>query len=244
MRTLRRFAAYVARNLSRSRLYFSAHPTNSPHYFIRCPKSCEIQIRAKASIESVDPDALLTIGEHSTLVLEEGAKILLESSFSFGRNSTIILHKNSTLSLGADSWALHGCWIEAGSNHLISIGSRTTLQLRCSLHGEVSIGDDTLLAPDVFISSGGHSFDQYDNLTIREQDRLCKKTSPVAVGSNCWLGIRSWIAPGLILADGTITGANCVLTKSTDEYSVYVGVPARKIREYRSSKSSDFNHSA
>lgn len=238
-----RFAAFVARNLSNSRLLCSANPANG-QIPLRCSKSCEVKIHEKALIKSVDRHALLMIGDHSTFILEEGAKIFLKGSFSFGRNTTIILRKNSALSLGADSWALHGCWIEAGSNNLISIGSRTTLQLRCSLHGEVAIGDDTLLAPDVFISSGGHSFDQYDNMTIREQDRLCKKSSPVVVGSNCWLGIRSWIAPGLILADGTITGANCVLTKSTDEYSVYVGVPARKIREYRSSKSGDFNHSA
>lgn len=195
--------------------------------------SCDVDIHPTALIKIVNVGDRLLIGASSTFSLEAGSRIEAEGSFTFGRNNTIILHENACLQLGADSCALHACWIEVGANQAISIGRRTSLQLRCSLHGEVAIGDDTLLAPDVFISSGGHSFDKSDNLTIREQDRLSNKCLPVKIGSNCWLGIRSWIAPGVTIAEGSITGANSVLVKSTEKYSVYAGVPAVKIRTYR-----------
>ena len=177
--------------------------------------------------------AKLFLGIGSQLQMHENAQLVVSGNFSFGRNCTLIVHKDGKLVLGRDSWALHDCWIEVGPGETIVIGNRVTLQLRCSIHGCVEIGDDTLLAPDCFVSSGGHVFDKDKSMTIREQDRLYALCRPVVIERNSWLGIRSWIAPGLRLAEGTITGANCVVTKNTSEYSVYAGVPAKKIRSYR-----------
>ena len=39
------------------------------------------------------------------------------------------------------------------------------------------------------------------------------------------------ILDGVILKRGCIIGANSVVTKSTTEYGIYVGSPARKIKE-------------
>jgi len=36
--------------------------------------------------------------------------------------------------------------------------------------------------------------------------------------------------PGIRLRRGTVVGANAVVTRDTEEYSVMIGVPARKIR--------------
>lgn len=208
------------------------NPCQGYDYLI-CDYSCEIDIHKSALIKCKHMHGMLNVGPNSTVILGPNSKIELEMTFSFGRGTTLILHENATLSLGANSWALHSCWIEVGANQKVDIGRRTTLQLRCGLHGDVTIGDDTLLAPDVFVSSGGHSFDNHDSMTIREQDKVYSRSMPVSIGSNCWLGIRSWVAPGILLADGTILGANSVITKDTESYSVYAGVPARKIRKYR-----------
>jgi len=36
--------------------------------------------------------------------------------------------------------------------------------------------------------------------------------------------------PGITLGKGSVIGANAVVTKDTEDYAVYVGVPAKKIR--------------
>jgi len=199
---------------------------------LRLSAGCQVHVDSGSEFHG-SAGALLFLGAGSQLQMHENSQLVVSGNFSFGRGCTVIVHKDGKLVLGRDSWALHDCWIEVGPGEIIMIGDRVTLQLRCSIHGFVEIGDDTLLAPDCYVSSGGHAFDKDKSMTIREQDHLYRSSRPVVIGGNSWLGIRSWIAPGLILAEGTITGANCAVTKNTSEYSVYAGVPAVKIRSYR-----------
>ena len=68
---------------------------------------------------------------------------------------------------------------------------------------------------------------------ILDKDLIYSFTSrPVSISSKCWLGIRTFVAPGLRVGEGTVTGANSVLRSDTDQFSVYAGVPAKKIRSY------------
>jgi acetyltransferase-like isoleucine patch superfamily enzyme len=211
----------------------SIRPQDRPQWkFLRADPSCNIYISNSAKV-SCNGDGLLELGINSQLQLHENSSVEISSRFVFGRGCTVIVHKNGKLVLGNDSWALHDCWLEVGPGQTIDIGDRVTIQLRCSIHGSVSIGEDVLMAPDVFISSGGHIFDKDNSLTIREQDKLYHVTRSVVIERNSWLGIRSWIAPGVHLSEGTVTGANSVITKNTEKYSVYAGVPAVKIRSYR-----------
>lgn len=199
---------------------------------IRLSSGCQVLTENGSQLQGVS-GATLSLGTGSRLQMHENSRLVVSGNFSFGRNCTVIVHKEGNLVLGRDSWALHDCWIEVGPGQTIKFGDRVTLQLRCSIHGCVQIGDDTLLAPDCFISSGSHVFDKDQSLSIREQDCLYQSSRPVVIGQRSWLGIRTWIAPGLILAEGTITGANSVITKNTSENSVYAGVPAGKLRSYR-----------
>ena len=223
------------RNLFRRALnkFLGVRPKDKPQYKYLCAdSSCNIFISDSAKV-SCNEHGCLQLGINCQLKLHANANVVISGKFAFGRGCTVIVHENGKLILGNDSWALHDCWVEVGAGQTIDIGDRVTMQLRCSIHGLVSIGEDVLMAPDVFISSGGHVFDKDNSMTIREQDKLYHVTRPVVIERNSWLGIRSWIAPGLRLAEGTITGANSVITKNTEAYSVYAGIPAIKIRSYR-----------
>jgi len=196
--------------------------------------SCHVQLSLapQADIQLVRGNRL-RFGALSKLIMHQRSQIICSGSFVFGDNCTVILHEGSKLYLGDHSWCLHGCWIEVGKGQALTLGDRVTLQLRCSLHGEIYIGNDCLFAPDIYISSGSHSFDGNLAHTIRTQDSKYPITSkPVLISSNCWLGIRTFVAPGVRLGEGTVTGANSVLLSDTDQFSVYAGVPAKKIRSY------------
>ena len=49
------------------------------------------------------------------------------------------------------------------------------------------------------------------------------------VGENSYLGTNSTVRDGTILAKGTLVGLGTTIIKNTEEWSVYVGNPAKKI---------------
>ena len=51
----------------------------------------------------------------------------------------------------------------------------------------------------------------------------------VVIEDDVWLGANVCINKGVVLKKGSIIGANAVVTKNTEPYSINVGVPSRKI---------------
>ena len=176
---------------------------------------------------------LLIFGRSCCLVLEPRAQLKVNGKVKFEDRCTVIVHSGGRLILEGENWLMSDCWIEVSEGQTTRIGKRSSFQRRCDLHGCIEIGSDCVFAPDVFISSGGHSFDKERSLTIREQDRLYGAIHfPVSVGNSCWIGIRSWIAPGITIGEKSVVGANSVVTKDTGVCSVNAGVPAKKLRDF------------
>jgi maltose O-acetyltransferase len=57
-----------------------------------------------------------------------------------------------------------------------------------------------------------------------------KKDYTTILEDDVWLGLRVIVMPGITIKRGSIIGAGAVLTKSTSEYCIYGGVPAKLIR--------------
>ena len=89
-----------------------------------------------------------------------------------------------------------------------------------------------MFAPNVFISSGAHAFDQMPHRPILEQEKLAPVPDrPVRVFDDCWLGINAVVSPGVTIGRGCVIGANSVVTQDMPPYSVAAGVPARVLRQ-------------
>ena len=86
--------------------------------------------------------------------------------------------------------------------------------------GGVTIGDDTLIASHVAITSLTH--DPRAELFSASQE-----TRPVVIGRNVWIGTHAVILPGVTIGDGAIIGAGAVVTRDVAARTVVVGVPAR-----------------
>lgn len=57
----------------------------------------------------------------------------------------------------------------------------------------------------------------------------------IHVGSDCWVGTRAIILPGITIGDGAVVGTGAVVTKDVPPYAIVGGNPARIIR-YRHSE--------
>ena len=54
---------------------------------------------------------------------------------------------------------------------------------------------------------------------------------PIVVEDGCWIGANVTILPGVRIGKGTVVGAGSIVVHNLDENSVYVGNPARKIKQ-------------
>ena len=88
------------------------------------------------------------------------------------------------------------------------------------------MGNDVLIGSNVTISSGKHEIEG------RQTSVFSRPTVPMPIvfGNDVWLGAGVSVLPGIQIADGTVVGANAVVTKSTAPYSVMAGIPARLVR--------------
>lgn len=94
------------------------------------------------------------------------------------------------------------------------------------LAGEIHIGDDTMIASNVLITTENHGID-----SAAVPYRLQKIViGDVWIGKNCWIGEKSIILPGVKIGDNSIIGAGSVVTRSIPKNSLAVGSPARVIK--------------
>ncbi|MCW2490757.1 MAG: acetyltransferase, partial [Frankiales bacterium] len=54
--------------------------------------------------------------------------------------------------------------------------------------------------------------------------------SPIRIGADVWLANKVTVVRGVHIGDGSVVGANAVVTSDLPPYSIAAGVPARVIR--------------
>lgn len=111
----------------------------------------------------------------------------------------------------------------------LRIGSHTFIghDAWVNARGGVCIGSDALIGPYCIIHSANHKFASKER-PIRLQGH---DLAPVTIGDNVWVAARVTILPGVRVAEGSVIAAGAVVTKNTEAYGIYAGVPAIKIGE-------------
>lgn len=113
-------------------------------------------------------------------------------------------------------------------NAEIKIGNRTTVGYHTFIFASqaISIGDDCLIAPFVYLVDSNHSIAK--EVTINQQPNT---TAPIAIGSDVWLGTGAKILAGVTIGDGAVVAAGAVVKDNVPPYSIVGGTPAKVIGE-------------
>lgn len=158
--------------------------------------------------------------DSSSRIVSNGHKRLpFASSVSLRNNSTLLLEGGCIFSRGVHI-ALDHSSIHIGKN--VKIGAFT------EIHGDVSIGAETLIAPNCYFSSGTHSYKHSASLgiSLREADDCFPTPSRrVRLGSNCWICRNVVVLPGRVIGDNSVVGANLVVNQDLAGSRVYRNIP-------------------
>ena len=114
-----------------------------------------------------------------------------------------------------------------GSGLVVSLGKNSNLSRNCWLLGDVTIGDNVIMAPEVFIITSNHAFQDAEKPMIVQGQGEMK---PVVIGDDVWIGTRAVILPGIKIGSHSIIGAGSVVTRDVPEWAIAVGNPARVIK--------------
>lgn len=98
--------------------------------------------------------------------------------------------------------------------------------------GELFMEDFATLSSGIRVLTGTDDFlgQGLANSTIPLEFRAVTRSN-VVMKSHSIVGANSVILPGHTLGTGTAVGAGSVITKDLDAWSVYTGVPARRIKD-------------
>lgn len=88
----------------------------------------------------------------------------------------------------------------------------------------IDVGKNTSIAFGTLICTSSHKFGTSEK-RAGESDRR-----PIFIGEGCWIGANCTILPEVTIGDGCIIGAGSLVNKNCDSNSLYLGVPAVKIR--------------
>jgi len=100
-------------------------------------------------------------------------------------------------------------------------------------YGDIEIGDNTLIANQVEIIGGDHTFENVE-VPMRFQGR---SPSRIVIGEDVWIGTHAIIVGGVTIGKGAVIGAGAVVNRDIPEYAIAAGVPARVVKSRKSGES-------
>lgn len=104
------------------------------------------------------------------------------------------------------------------------IGENVFLGLYSYFNGDVTIGNNVLIGPHCSIVASNHAFDPETGWFSGRTE-----SAPVVIGDGCWIASNVTITPGVSIGKANLICAGSVITKSTPDYAIMAGVPAKQI---------------
>ncbi len=173
------------------------------------------------------------------------------SKFRIGQNSGVGAHSriqfsadhgtggDQSITIGNNAGVGRNCELHVWDNNHIVIKDHATLNDGCKILGDVIIERYCLLSANIFASSGNHYAFDYPTHLIKDQDKKILSTKKgrnehsqqIRIEEDCWIGYGVFIKQGISIGRGAVIGANSVVLKNVEPYSVQAGIPCKEIKK-------------
>jgi acetyltransferase-like isoleucine patch superfamily enzyme len=158
-------------------------------------------------------------------IIEDGAKIgdgveignfcIIGKGCRIGSDSIL----KSNVELREETIIGNKCYIDSGvkSSGSNVIRNEVTLRYDAIIARGCDIGDRSYICPQVMTNNVDHNGDQIGGATVEE---------------DCFIGTNSTLGAGITICSGSLVGSKSMVTKDIAVKGVYVGVPAKLLREF------------
>jgi len=116
-----------------------------------------------------------------------------------------------------------------GAEGYLEVGHHSHFAAGCALYsaGGMKIGPYCNIAAHVVLATIGHDPARGDKpMTLTRGE-----SGPIVLEEDIWIGANATVTLNTTIAKGCVIGANAVVTRDTEPFGVYVGVPARRVRD-------------
>ncbi len=175
---------------------------------------------------------ILLVSPSADLNLAKSAKICLaeEARFNFGfvphcftqeLPAKLHMQEESRLIVEGNCTMTSGAIVFVAEHATLAIGRRVHVigNTRILAYADIEIGDDCIIGWEAQIMSG-------DGHPAYRAGEWINSPAPIKIGNHVWIGSRATILKGVTIGDGSVIGANAVVTKDIPEHSVVAGNPA------------------
>jgi acetyltransferase-like isoleucine patch superfamily enzyme len=166
------------------------------------------------------------LGDHveiGLLAIVQGRSITIGRHSSIGTMSYVSCER---IEIGDDARIREQVYVGGPSlpESRFTLGSRTIVLQLANINATkpVEIGDDTGI--------GGHCLIFTHGAWLNVLDGYPATYEPVTIGKSVWLPWRVFVMPGATIGDGSVIGANSLVSGSIPPCSLAVGTPAKVIR--------------
>jgi acetyltransferase-like isoleucine patch superfamily enzyme len=107
------------------------------------------------------------------------------------------------------------------------IGSDIFIGLYSYVNGPVTIEDQVLIGPHCALTAGHHKFDPATQAFTARTEK--DYDNSIVIGRGSWLAAGVTVTAGVKIGKANLICAAAVVTKSTEDYAIMAGVPARQV---------------
>ena len=133
------------------------------------------------------------------------------------------------IQIGEKTSIMSRSYLYAHDSNQLTIGSRCSFNhnvLLGAAGGEIVIGNDVLIGPNVVIRASNHIFESTE-VAIRDQGHAFGR---IVIGDDVWLAANVVVISGVTIGNGCVVGAGSIVTRDLPSMTLCVGNPARPIR--------------
>lgn len=129
-------------------------------------------------------------------------------------------------------------YVDYGFNTFIGRNFLSNYNLTIQDEGEVHIGDDVMIAPNVILTTNLHPFSAQERIVQRVSNRFPLNhkgnyvyAKPIHIEDNVWICAGVIVCPGVTIGRNSIIGAGSVVRKDVPQGVLAYGVPCKVVRK-------------
>lgn len=146
---------------------------------------------------------------NSRIIIEgDNCKLIFQEGTKINKSKLVIRGKNCTISIGKNS--------TIGSGEFICMG----------IDNKIDIGERCMIADDVDIwATDSHP------ITDLNTGQILNGSLPIKIDDHVWIGKGATVLKGVNIGENSVVGMKSVVTHDIEPSCIYVGIPAKKVKE-------------